>query len=54
MYQRGSLSRVRCEGTEIGNKYPTDPDILKEKVELQGLREASQRMSTNLCTESHE
>jgi inosose dehydratase len=45
---------VRCEGTEIGIKYPTNPNILKEEMELRGLRMASQWRSTNLYTEGYE
>lgn len=45
---------VGFEGTEIGNKYPTDPVVLKEKMALRGLRVASQWISTTLCTESYE
>lgn len=41
-------------GMEIGNKFPTNPTVLKEKMKARGLDIASQWFSTTLCTESYE
>lgn len=36
-------------GTEVGGKFPTDPEKLKKALELRGLRIASQWFSSFLC-----
>lgn len=37
-------------GCEIGNKYPTDPDVLKRELDLRGMRIASRWFSSFLLT----
>ena len=37
-------------GTEIGNKYPKDPDVLKKALDLRGMRIASRWYSSFLIT----
>ena len=41
-------------GTEIGNKYPTDPKELKWELDLRGMRVASRWFSSFLLTRSFE
>ncbi len=41
-------------GTEIGNKYPEDPETLKHYLDLRGLQTASAWFSSFLTTESFE
>lgn len=40
-------------GTEVGNKYPHDPDVLKGYLEIRGLRIASAWFSSFLTTKPH-
>lgn len=42
------------EGTEIGGKYPTNPEILKKALELRGICIASQWFSSFLCEMPYE
>lgn len=42
------------EGTEIGNKYPKDPDVLKSFLEPRGLSVASAWLSLYLTSEPYE
>lgn len=42
------------KGTEIGNKYPKDPNILKKALDLRGLQVASAWFSSFLTTEPYE
>jgi len=42
------------QGTEVGNKYPRDPDILKGYLEVRNLRIASAWFSSFLTTKPHE
>jgi len=37
------------QGTEVGGKYPTDPQVLKKAMDLRGLKIASQWFSSFLC-----
>lgn len=37
-------------GCEIGNKYPSDPAVLKEALDLRGMRIASRWFSSFLLT----
>jgi inosose dehydratase len=39
------------EGTEIGNKYPKDPKVLKHQLELRGIRIASAWFGTYFTTQ---
>lgn len=41
-------------GTEIGNKYPSDPAVLKRELDLRGMRVASRWFSSFLLTEPYE
>lgn len=41
-------------GTEVGNKYPSDPDVLRGYLEERGLRIASSWFSSFLTTKPHE
>ncbi len=41
-------------GTEIGNKYPTDPGELKRELDLRGMRVASRWFSSFLLTKPYE
>ncbi len=41
-------------GTEIGNKYPSDPDVLKWELDLRGMRVVSRWFSSFLLTEPYE
>jgi len=40
------------EGCEVGNKYPTDPEVLKEYLDLRGLQICNQWFSYELTTKS--
>lgn len=40
------------EGCEVGNKYPTDPAVLKEYLDLRGLEICNQWFSYELTTKS--
>lgn len=42
------------EGCEIGNKYPSDPEVLKKALELRGLRIANQWFSSFVLTKPME
>ena len=42
------------QGTEVGGKYPTNPQALKRAMELRGLKIASQWFSSFLCTDTYE
>lgn len=42
------------QGTEVGGKFPTDPQILKKALDLRGLKIASQWFSSTLCESSYE
>ncbi|NLG93210.1 MAG: myo-inosose-2 dehydratase [Clostridiales bacterium] len=42
------------QGTEVGNKYPRDPDMLKGYLEVRGLRIASAWFSSFLTTKPYE
>lgn len=42
------------KGTEVGGKFPTDPDELKHALDLRGISIASQWCSTFLCSEPYE
>lgn len=42
------------QGTEVGNKYPRDPEVLKHYMEVRGLRIASAWFSAFLTTERYE
>lgn len=42
------------EGTEIGNKYPKDPEVLKSYLEPRGLSVASAWLSLYLTSEPYE
>lgn len=42
------------KGTEIGNKYPRDPDVLRKALEMRGLEVASAWTSLFLTTEPFE
>ena len=42
------------QGTEVGGKYPTDPQVLKKAMELRGLKIASQWFSSFLCEKPYE
>lgn len=41
-------------GTEIGNKYPKDPEVLKSYLDIRGLRVASAWFSAFLTTKPFE
>lgn len=41
-------------GTEIGNKYPSDPAVLKRELDLRGMRVASRWFSSFLLTKPYE
>lgn len=41
-------------GTEIGNKYPSDPVVLKQELALRGMRVASRWFSSFLLTQPYE
>ncbi len=41
-------------GTEIGNKYPADPAVLKWELDLRGMRVASRWFSSFLVTKPYE
>ena len=41
-------------GCEIGNKFPTDPQVLKKALELRGMRVASRWFSAFLLTQPYE
>lgn len=41
-------------GTEIGNKYPADPAVLKWELDLRGMRVASRWFSSFLLTKPYE
>lgn len=42
------------KGTEIGNKYPKDPQVLKQYLDIRGLKVASAWFSTFLTTKPFE
>lgn len=42
------------EGTEIGNKYPKDPQVLKEQLQMRGISIASAWFSAYLTTQTWE
>lgn len=42
------------QGTEVGGKFPTDPIILKHKLDIRHLEIASQWFSSFLCSKSYE
>lgn len=42
------------EGTEVGGKFPTEPQILNRALKLRGLEIASQWFSSYLCESSYE
>lgn len=42
------------QGTEVGGKFPTEPDVLNEALDLRGIKIASQWCSTFLCSEPYE
>ena len=42
------------EGTEVGGKFPTDPETLKNALDLRGIRIASQWFSSYLCSTPYE
>lgn len=42
------------EGTEVGIKFPEDPDELRRYLEIRGLRIASRWFSSYLCSSSYE
>ncbi|MDN6571087.1 MAG: myo-inosose-2 dehydratase [Staphylococcus equorum] len=42
------------EGTEIGNKYPNKPDVLKDYLDIRGLNVASAWFSSFLTSEPYE
>jgi inosose dehydratase len=48
------IALARFQGTEIGSKFPTDPGILKDALDLRGIQIASQWFSTTLCEKSYE
>ena len=41
-------------GSEVGNKYPTDPKVLKEALDLRGVKIASRWFSSFLATKPYE
>lgn len=41
-------------GSEVGNKYPKDPEVLKEALDLRGIRICNQWFSSFLTTEDFE
>lgn len=41
-------------GSEVGNKYPKDPSVLKEALDLRGIRICNQWFSSFLTTEAFE
>lgn len=41
-------------GTEVGNKYPRDPEVLRKELDMRGLRVASAWTSTFLTTKPFE
>ena len=42
------------QGTEVGGKFPTDPDQLNRALDLRGIKIASQWFSSTLITEPYE
>ncbi|WEG72413.1 myo-inosose-2 dehydratase [Vagococcus intermedius] len=48
------MALARFTGTEIGNKYPKDPDVLKSYLAPRGLNVASAWFSVYLTTKSYE
>ena len=42
------------KGTEIGNKYPKDPEVLKHKLDVRGLQVCNAWFSSLLTSESYE
>ena len=42
------------QGTEVGGKFPTDPQALNRALDLRGLKIASQWFSSFLCSMSYE
>ena len=42
------------EGSEVGNKYPKDPAVLRPALELRGLRICNAWFSTYLTTRPYE
>ena len=42
------------QGTEVGGKFPTDPVVLKHKLDIRNLEIASQWFSSFLCSISYE
>lgn len=41
-------------GSEVGNKYPKNPDVLKEYLDVRGLRICNQWFSSYLCSHPYE
>lgn len=41
-------------GSEVGNKYPKDPVVLKEYLDVRGLRICNQWFSSYLCSKPYE
>ena len=41
-------------GVEVGGKFPTDPTVLKQALDIRGLRVASQWFSSRLCETPYE
>lgn len=42
------------QGTEVGGKFPTDPQALNRALDLRGMKIASQWFSSTLCEASYE
>ncbi|MBQ6480082.1 MAG: hypothetical protein IJI45_03095, partial [Anaerolineaceae bacterium] len=42
------------KGTEIGNKYPKDPEVLKHKLDVRGLQVCNAWFSSLLTSEPYE
>ena len=42
------------QGTEVGGKFPTDPEALNRALDLRGIKIASQWFSSFLCSQSFE
>ena len=42
------------KGTEIGNKYPKDPEVLKHKLDVRGMQVCNAWFSSLLTSESYE
>ncbi len=41
-------------GTEVGGKFPSDPEVLKHALDVRGMQIASQWFSSFLCTKTYD